>query len=254
MQETECNDRLSMRLPGLQDEVISALSNANKNFAIIMSGGSPYAMPWINDVPAVLHMGYSGMEVGTAVAGIIFGDVNPSGKLPFSFPKRLLDSPGHHLKDYQSGVCYYKEDIFVGYRWFDDRDIEPRYCFGHGLSYTTFEYKDLIITNKDDGFPCISFEITNSGKLAGAEVAQLYLRDCHCSVRRPQQELKNYSKVYLRSGESKRISFHLKENDLEFFHPTQRQWMIEEGEFEIRINSSSRDQRLEGTFIYSKPS
>ncbi|MDT8390733.1 MAG: glycoside hydrolase family 3 C-terminal domain-containing protein [Lentisphaeria bacterium] len=254
LEEIEGRDRKTYRLPGLQDEVIAALADANPNLVIMMTGGSPYAMPWVDQVPAILHMGYAGMEAGAVAARILFGEVNPSGKLPFTFPIKLEDSSAHCLDDYQRDVCYYKEDIFVGYRWFDQRDIAPLFCFGHGLSYTSFDYRDLEIATDGEGIATISCRVTNTGLMTGAEVVQLYLHDCECSVRRPPQELKGFRKVYLDPGESTSVTFILRESDLAFFHPTRREWVAEEGDFEVRVNASSRDNRLTGVFSFSRPS
>jgi len=250
-QDTEGKDKLNMTLPGMQNDVIPALAGANENFAALMIGGSPYSMPWVADTPAIIHMWYAGMEAGTAAARILFGEVNPSGKLPFTFPVTLEDSPGHYLNDYDEDVCYYKEDIYVGYRWYDKRNIAPLFCFGHGLSYTSFEYSDLAISTDGSAPATISFKVTNTGPVAGSEVTQLYLHDCESSVGRPPQELKGFKKVFLAPGASEIITLTLTKQDLSFFHPTRREWIAEEGTFEVRINSSSRDNRLTGTFEFT---
>jgi len=189
------------------------------------------------------------MEAGTAAARVLFGDVTPSGKLPMTFPRRLDDSPAHRLDDYRSDVCFYKEDSFVGYRWFDANGIDPLFPFGHGLSYTTFDYNDLQI-NVLNGDPVaeITFTLTNTGPVAGAETVQLYLKDRECSVARPPQELKASQKVFLKPGETHTVRLTLHQRDLSFFHPTRQEWTAEPGEFEVRINASSRDNRLTGVF------
>jgi len=250
-EDTEGKDKISLMLPGMQNDVIPALAQANDKFVALMLGGSPYAMPWVEQVPAIVQMWFAGMEGGTAVAKVLFGDVVPSGKLPFTFPVKLNDSPAHFLDDYNKDVCYYKEDIFVGYRWFDKREIEPLFCFGHGLSYTSFSYSDLQISMDDEKQVAVSFMLTNDGSVAGSEVAQLYLRDCDCSVKRPLQELKGFQKVYLQAGESKTVTMTLTSVDLSFFHPTKREWTVEAGAFEVYISSSSRDRRLTGSFEYT---
>lgn len=252
VEEIEGRDRKTYRLPGLQDEIIAALAAANRKLVALMTGGSPYAMPWVDQVPAILHMGYAGMGTGAVVARILFGEVNPSGKLPFTFPVKLEDSPAHFLEDYQRDVCYYKEDVFVGYRWFDYRDIAPLFCFGHGLGYTDFHYSDLEIATDGEGVANVSCRVTNTGSTAGAEVVQLYLHDCACSVRSPPQELKGIRKVQLAPGASTTVTFVLQEADLAFFHPIRREWVAEDGEFEVRISASSRDNRLTGVFSFSR--
>ncbi|MFW5798796.1 MAG: beta-glucosidase family protein, partial [Planctomycetota bacterium] len=248
--DTEGKDKYSLEFPGSQNAVIARLAEANPRFAVLMVSGSPYTMPWIERVPAVVQLWYAGMEAGHVAAGVLFGDVNPSGKLPVTFPKQLTDSPAHALDDYHDDACFYKEDIFVGYRWFDARGIEPLFPFGHGLSYTTFDYSDLQIQTGSDPLVRVSFTLTNTGDVAGAEVAQLYLHDCDCSVRRPPQELKGFRKVHLGPGEQATVSLDLGIEELSFFHPTKREWTAEPGEFEIRINSSSRDNRLKGSFTF----
>ena len=250
-QDTEGKDKPSMSLPGRQDEIIPALAQVNDNFVALMVGGSPYAMPWVEHVPAIVHMWYAGMEAGNAAAKILFGDISPSGKLPFTFPVKLEDSPAHHLNDYNKDTCYYKEDIFVGYRWFDQRSIEPLFCFGHGLSYTQFEYSDLDISTETDGTVIVSFRLTNSGESAGAETSQLYLRDCECSVARPPQELKGFKKIHLQPGESRTVPMELSHNDLAFFHPSKREWTVEDGVFDVYIGRSSRDHHLTGSFEFT---
>lgn len=251
-EDTEGKDRLSLNLPGMQDEVISKLLEVRPDTAILMTGGSPYSMPWINQAKAVIHMWYGGMEGANAAAEVIFGKINPSGKLPFTFPAKLEDSPAHALDDYHADVCYYKEDIFVGYRWFEERKIKPLFAFGHGLSYTTFEYSALSMKTGSKGTVEISFTLTNTGSTSGSEVAQLYITDCECSVRRPQKELKNFTKVFLQSGESKQITLELTEKDLSFFHPSKRKWICESGEFIISIASASNDVRLSSKLNYTK--
>lgn len=251
-QDTEGSDRNGFSLPGLQDEVIAALAGANRNFAALMTGGSAYAMPWVDAVPAILHMGYAGMEAGHVAAATLFGKVNPSGKLPFTFPARLEDTPGHALDDYKSDVCFYKEDIYVGYRWFDKHDIAPLFCFGHGLSYTCFDYSDLTVETGAGGVRTVRCTVTNTGPVAGAEVLQLYLHDCESTVGRPPQELKGFDKVFLEPGASTTVTFVLDEGSLAFFHPTRREWVTEEGEFEVRISASSRDCRLKGRFCIGR--
>jgi len=250
--DVEGSDRKDMKLHDGQNELISQLAAVNPHLVVTLVSGSPVEMPWIEQVPAVVEMWYAGMEAGTAIAKILFGDVNPSGKLPFTFPKQLSDSPAHRLDDYAADVEYYREGVFVGYRWFDAQKIEPLFPFGHGLSYTEFQYTDLSITmldaDENNAVAKAAVTLANIGSHAGMEVIQLYLGDDRCSVPRPPKELKGFAKVYLEPGEEKTIDFFISERDLSFFHPTLREWTLEEGDFTVQIGSSSRDIRLKGKF------
>jgi beta-glucosidase len=195
------------------------------------------------------------MEGGTAIARVLFGDVNPSGKLPATFPKRLADSPAHTLgvKSFpgENGTTVYAEGVFVGYRWFDTKNIEPLFPFGHGLSYTTFKYSQMkLMRGTDANGPLVTaeFEITNTGKRAGAEIAQVYVQDVKSSVARPLKELKGFKKVLFQPGETKTVSVPLDRSAFAFFDARQGMWVAEAGEFKILTGASTRDIRLEGGF------
>jgi len=234
---------------------------ANPNTVVVLINGGPLAMPWIDEVPALLECWYPGMEGGTAIAKTLFGDANPSGKLPVSFPKRLQDSPAHQsLRSYPGDreKVHYDEDIFVGYRHFDQQGIEPLFAFGHGLSYTHFEYSDLLMSHADlsDG-DClqISMRLTNTGGRAGAEVVQLYIADDAHGEQRPPQSLKAFKKVYLQAGETQLLTFELPIDDLRIFCLEREQWHLKAGQYRVRLASSSRDVRLEKSFtINERPS
>lgn len=239
-------DRQDMQMHDGQNKLIEKLAAANPRTAVILVAGAPVEMPWADNLPAIVQMWYAGMEGGNAIARVLLGEVNPSGKLPFTMPKRLRDSPAHHLGDYDANVCNYREGVFVGYRWFDARDIEPLFPFGHGLSYTTFEYGDLAVhrSESDDGTVArVDVTVTNRGPRRGKEVVQLYVGDPKCSVPRPPRELRGFEKVDLAPGESAAVQFRLTERDLSFFHPVRRRWFCEPGEFVIEIGSSSADLR-----------
>ncbi|MFW6456768.1 MAG: beta-glucosidase H [Planctomycetota bacterium] len=249
--DTEGCDRQDMKLHGGQDELISTLAAANRKTAVILIAGSPVEMPWAEEVPAIVQMWYAGMEGGNAIARILSGEVNPSGKLPFTFPRKLEDSPAHYLGDYQKDLCHYREGVFVGYRWFDERGIEPLFEFGYGLSYTEFEYSDLRIEPTDgpeDGLARVRVCVTNIGDRVGREALQLYIGDKNCSVPRPERELKGFEKVELKPGQTKEVLFEINRRDLSFFHPVERRWICESGEFEIEVGASSRDIRLRDVF------
>jgi beta-glucosidase len=206
--------------------------------------------PWLAKVPAVLQVWYPGMEGGNAIARVLFGDVNPSGKLACSFPKRLEDSPAHSMGNYpgKDGTVNYEEGLLVGYRWFDTRNTEPLYPFGFGLSYTKFEYSNLQLSpGAKDGLLTAEFDLKNSGTRDGAEVAQLYVQELKPRLPRPVKELKGFSKVFLKAGEVKKISIPLDRTAFAFYDPDKRGWASEKGEFRILVGSSSRDIRLQGS-------
>jgi len=249
-QDCEGGDRISFNLPFNQDQLIQEILKVNKNMVLVLASGNAVAMPWIKDVPAIVQSWYLGSESGNAIAAVLSGDVNPSGKLPFSFPVKLEDNaamsfgeisyPGDGTKQ------EYKEDILVGYRWFDTKKIAPLFAFGHGLSYTTFSFgkakTDKTSYSKSDSVK-LSFEIKNSGKVRGAEVAQIYISDVKSTVLRPLKELKAFSKVFLEPGESKLIEISLPIKDWAFYNEKTQSWDFEQGKFTIMIGASSGDVR-----------
>ncbi|MFW5802449.1 MAG: beta-glucosidase H [Verrucomicrobiota bacterium] len=243
-------DRQDMQLHDGQNDLIAKLVEANPRTVVTLISGSPVEMPWADDVPAIIKMWYAGMEGGNAIARILFGDVNPSGKLPFTLPARLADSPAHFLEDYQGEVCNYREGVFVGYRWFDARRLEPLFPFGHGQSYTSFEYTNLTVlpqTNDGDSRAQVAVTVRNTGKRQGKEVVQLYVSDPECSVPRPPRELKGFLKIDLAPEQEQIVEFELSQRDLSFFHPVTRAWTCEPGKFTVEVGASSRDIRLRQT-------
>jgi beta-glucosidase len=197
------------------------------------------------------------MEGGNALARVLFGDVNPSGKLPCTFPKRLEDSPAHALGAYpgNDGTVRYAEGLLVGYRWFDTKNVEPLFPFGHGLSYTRFEYSNLrLVEGKGAKGPALAveFDVTNTGGRDGAEVAQVYVRDVKPTLPRPLKELKGFRKVWLKPGERQTISIPLERGAFAFYDPQRRGWVAERGDFRIMVGSSSRDLRLEGNYTLAR--
>lgn len=253
--DREAVDRLDLELPGGQDEVISKLLGANPGTVVLLMGGSPAEMPWIDEAGAVLWGWYGGQEGGRAYAEVLFGTVNPSGKLPMTFPVRLEDSAPIALNDYGPDVANYPEGVFIGYRWYEKQGIEPLFPFGHGLSYTDFEYSGLEITRsgEQDAFALVRATVTNTGKRAGAEVVQLYLRDVEASVERPAKELKGFAKLTLAPGESGQIEMPLRVRDLSFWDVEGNDWKAEPGDFEVMLGSSVADIRLKGRLEYRKP-
>lgn len=250
--ESEGFDRPSMDLPAGQDGLIKAVAAANENTVVVVVAGAPISMTsWIDEVPAVLYAWYGGQEAGHAVGDLLFGVATPSGKLPVTLPVRIEDSPAHGHYPGENLHVEYAEGIYVGYRGFDEREIQPLFPFGFGLSYTTFEYSGLTLSGAEvrpGGTLEVRVRVKNTGRSAGAEVVQLYVRDVASSLDRPQKELKGFSRVQLQPGESETVTFTLDEDDVSFFDPTRDDWVAEAGEFEVLIGASSRDIRLEERF------
>ncbi len=245
--DAESVDKPDMFLPFGQDELIAAVLKANPNTVIVIMGGGPVDMSkWDSMAKAILFAGYPGMEGGNAIGKIIFGDVNPSGKLTMTFPKKLEDSPAHAIGEYpgKDNVVHYNEGIMVGYRYFDTKKVEPQFPFGHGLSYTTFLYENLQLTKGDNQSVTATVTVRNTGSRPGAEVMQLYVKDVECSVERPDKELKGFQKVMLQPGESKDIIITLPVDAFRFFDEKKMEWVLEPGKFQVMAGSSSRDIRL----------
>lgn len=245
-QDCEGADRIALELPYNQDQLISALAKANKNLVVVNISGNAVAMPWKNEVPAILQGWFLGTESGNAIASILVGDVNPSGKLPFSFLEKLNDYGSHALGEFpgKDGQVTYKDGIFVGYRWVDKENIKPLFSFGHGLSYTTFEYGKVTVNKKEinqDGEIAISVSVKNTGSREGAETVQLYIGDLKSSLPRPIKELKGFEKIDLKPGEEKIVTFTIDKTALSFFEPSKHEWIAESGNFEALIGASSTD-------------
>ncbi len=250
--EGEGFDRKSMDLPAGQDELIEAIAGANRNTIVVIAAGAPVTMTrWIGRVSAVVYAWYGGQEAGHAIGDVLFGAVNPSGKLPVTFPKALQDSPAYGHYPGENLHVEYAEGIYVGYRWFDKHDVEPLFPFGHGLSYTTFDYGQLkispgrIAVGKAVG---VSVSVRNSGTRAGAEVAQLYLQQPPSRVDRPVKELKGFRRVMLQPGETQTVSFTLDKAAMSFYDSAVHDWVAEPGRFTVLVGASSRDIRAKGEF------
>jgi beta-glucosidase len=243
--DAEAHDKSDMMLPFGQDELIQALLEANPETVIALQSGGPVDMrAWEPTAKAIVQAWYGGMEGGTALAAMLFGDVNPSGRLPMTFPAKLEDSPAHALSSYpdENLLIDHTEGLYVGYRYFDSYDVEPAFPFGHGLSYTTFDYSELTVTNGDDGVE-VQIEVTNTGAVAGAEVVQLYVSDDESSLPRPAKELKEFAKVELEPGASTEVTFMLGDEAFSYYHPEEGGWVLEPGTFSIQAGSSSQDLR-----------
>ena len=251
-QDCEGHDRKSLGLPYTQDKLISELAKVNKNLAVVLITGNAVAMPWVNEVPAIVQGWYLGTESGNAIASILVGDANPSGKLPFTFPVKLEDNGAHKLGEYPGkGEVTYNEGIFVSYRWTDKEKIKPLFSFGHGLSYTTFEYGKATADKKEmsqNDKITFSVSVKNSGAKEGAEVVQLYISDKKSSLPRPVKELKDFAKVNLKPGEEKIVTFTVDKSALSFFDADKHDWVAESGDFEALIGASSTDIRSKVAF------
>lgn len=253
--DSEGIDRDSFDLPSSQIELIRSTIEENPKTIVVLTGTPVSMNEWSKQVSAIVQMWYAGMEGGNALASILFGDANPSGKLPITIPKNLSDSPAHVSERTYPGnkQVYYEEGIFVGYRHFDTKNIEPCFPFGHGLSYTTFLYENLVIDkvrfSRNDSL-AIKVDITNSGTRPGSEVVQLYIQDIESNIERPLKELKRFKKLELKQGEKITVKFHLTPDDFSYYDEEKGFWNVENGEFNIFIGSSSRDIRLQEKVEY----
>lgn len=254
-QDCEDSDRTGLELPYGQDAVIEALAKANPNLVVVNISGNAVAMPWANNVNAIVQAWYLGSEAGNSIADVLFGAVNPSGKLPFTFPTSLNNVGAHRLDAYPGikrtdGSQYidleYKEGIYVGYRWAEKNKLKPQFAFGHGLSYTTFAYGKATADKKtiaQGESITVSVPVTNTGEREGMEVVQLYISDPKCSVDRPVKELKGFEKVSLKPGETKTVTFTIGTDALSYFDAKRHQWVAEPGQFVAHIAAASDDVR-----------
>lgn len=264
-QDCEDADREGLGLPYGQDRLISELAKVNSNLVVVNLSGNAVAMPWIKNVPAVVQGWFIGSEAGNAITDVLSGDVNPSGKLPFTFPMSLADVGAHAAGEYPGNKAdldaseqrgdtireYYNDDIFVGYRWADKEKTTPLFPFGHGLSYTTFEYGKPTADKKTmtaDGNITVTVQLKNVGNREGSEIVQLYIADKKSSLPRPVKELKGFKKVKLAPGEDKTVSFIVDKTALSFFDDKKHQWIAEPGKFEAIVGASSRD--IKGSLLF----
>lgn len=248
--DTEGTDRRDLKLPGGQDELLNQIVSANPKTVVVLNGGGAVEMgAWLAKAPSVLYAWYPGMEGGNALARVLFGDVSPSGKLPCTFPARLEDSPAHALKAYPgtNGTVNYTEGLLVGYRWFDTKQIEPLFPFGHGLSYTQFKYSGLKLAREKNA-TTVEFTVSNTGDREAAEATQIYVQPLKPSVERPLKELKSIAKVSLKPGEKQVVSLRLDSNAFAFYDPARKGWVAEKGDYRILVGSSSKDIRLKGDY------
>lgn len=255
-QDCEGKDRLEYGLPYGQDEIIRKIAAVRPDMIYVNVSGSPVAMPWVDEVAAIVQAWYLGSETGNALADVLTGKVNPSGKLPFTFPVALEDGPVTTEEQYpgilgDNGIyqAYYTEGIYVGYRWYEARDIKPLFAFGYGLSYTTFEYGQAKASSRNmKNNLKITVPVTNTGSVAGAEVVQLYIADKEASVDRPVKELKGFEKVWLEPGQTKNVEFVIDRAALSFYDEASQSWVAEKGEFEALLCAASDDIRSSVSF------
>lgn len=251
-QDNESTDRLQITLPYDQEDVILALAEVAKNFVVVNISGSPVAMPWADSADAIVQGWYGGTESGNALADVLTGKVNPSGRLPFSIPFKYEDGPikteaqypGIKAEDDEFWQTHYSEGVYVGYRWYATQEIPVQFPFGHGLSYTAFEYSNAKAAKPSmtsAGTLKVSVEVANTGSVDGAEVLQLYIADPEASVDRPAKELKGFEKVFLKAGEKKTVTFEIDAEDLSYFDAEKHEWVAEPGEFQALLGSSSED-------------
>ncbi|RZK92379.1 MAG: glycosyl hydrolase, partial [Hymenobacter sp.] len=226
---------------------------ANPRTVVVLLGGGPIEVAaWAGQAKAIVEAWYPGMEGGNALAHILFGDVNPSGKLPFTFPVKLEDAPAMKLGEYPSTPGdplkqTYKDDIWVGYRYYDTYQVKPQFAFGHGLSYTTFDYGKLSVKPGPQS-ATVTLTVRNTGKTAGSEIVQLYVKDLKSSVKRPEKELKAFDKVALKPGETKTVTMQLPATAFQFYDEAKKQWVLEPGQFEVLVGSASDDIRQKASF------
>ncbi|MHB1854233.1 MAG: glycoside hydrolase family 3 C-terminal domain-containing protein, partial [Acidimicrobiales bacterium] len=254
--ETEGRDRTTMDLAGRQDELVRRVAAVNPNTVVVVNAGAPVAMDWAADVGAIVCIWYPGQELGHALAEVIFGCQGPGGRLPTTFPRRLQDTPAFTNYPGESGQVLYGEGIFVGYRWYDKRDIEPLFPFGHGLDYTNFSYGPLDVPDvvEPEADLRVQIEVTNTGSRRGTEVIQAYVSDVESSLVRPVKELKAFAKVTLAPGETRRVDLVIGASALSFWDPGRHAWVAEAGEFEVAVGRSATDIRGRGRFSLSEPS
>ncbi len=248
--ETEGNDRKHINIPPAHNTLVEEVLKANPNTIVVLSGGASVVMPWANKVPAILNMFLTGQAGGSAVCDILFGDVNPSGKLSETYPLALEDNSSHNYFPGSPVTVEYREGVYIGYKYYDTANKEVAFPFGFGLSYTTFEYSDIKLSDnsiKDTDTVTVSFKVKNTGAVDGAEIAQVYVNDVESTIYRPVKELRGFKKVFLKAGEEKEISITLDKRAFAYYNVNIGDWHVESGEFKVLVGASSRDIKLEAT-------
>jgi beta-glucosidase len=243
----EGQDKVTLALPGDQDDLIQAVAAANPRTVVVLHTSNPVAMPWLDKVAAVVEAFYPGQEAGSSIARLLFGDVNPSGKLAMTFPANEHQGPGTFFLDYPGDgmTANYTEGVLVGYRWYDARKQEPLFPFGHGLSYTTFAYSGLQVQHAGGDQATVSVRVANAGTRAGAEVVQLYL-GAPAAAQEPPKQLRGFEKIFLKPGESKVVTLKLDKDSFAAWDAETHGWNVHPGTYSVMVGSSSRDIRLKG--------
>jgi hypothetical protein len=254
--EAEGSDRTSLALTDAQEQLIEAVVAANPHTIVVLNTGAPVLMPWLNQAQAVLEAWYPGQEDGNALAALLYGDVNPSGKLPMTFPASNSQVPANTPAQYPgiNNVAQYSEGVFVGYRYYDENNLTPLFPFGYGLSYTTFGYSNLTISPTSASSTStltVGVDVTNTGTRAGAEVAQLYLGIPSTNVPEPPKQLKGFQKVFLQPGQTQHLTFTLAPQALSYWDSNAHNWLVQNGTYQVMVGSSSRDIRQQGSFTVS---
>jgi beta-glucosidase len=249
--ETEGTDRPNLKLTGRQDELIRRVAEVNPNTVVVLNVGAPVEMPWIDQIAGLLQAYYPGLEGGAAITQVLTGEVNPSGKLTVTYPKRFEDTPSYTNLSYEGArEVRYGEGIFVGYRYYDKASVAPLFPFGYGLSYTSYAYSNLRVpktVQRGETFE-VSIDVTNTGNVAGKEIVQLYVRDVQSSLARPVKELKGFQKLSLAPGETKTVYFNLDPRALSFYDVIRQDWVAEPGAFEVLVGASAEDIREKAAF------
>lgn len=248
--ESEGYDRTHMSMPNCQNELIQRIAKVQPNTVVVLHNGSPVEMPWVEEVKGILEAYLGGQAVGKACTDVLFGDVNPSGKLPESFPRKLQDNPSYLYYGGEGDKSEYREGVFVGYRYYDKKDMDVLFPFGHGLSYTTFQYSNLKLSSreiKDTDKLSVTLEVKNTGDRAGKEIVELYVGKKDSKVIRPLKELRGFEKVSLKPGKTKTLTFTLSKRAFSYYNTEIQDWYAETGDYQILIGKSSRDIVLNGT-------
>ena len=242
--ETEGNDRTDLSLPANQDTLIESILKANQNTVIVLNSGSPVSMPWIDKSKAIIQSWFGGQEYGNSLADIIFGKVNPSGKLPTTFPKRIEDTPAFGCYPGENSQMDYEEKLLVGHRWYEKKNIKPLFPFGFGLSYTDFSFSNLeIIKNDNYNIEC-KFEIKNAGMMDGSEVAQCYVSFSNLTKDEPLKTLQSFKKVFIKKGNTMELKLALNKRSFSYWDIQEKNWIVRPGTYTISIGSSSEQIRL----------
>jgi beta-glucosidase len=251
----EEHDSTTIDLPGTQKDLISSVAAANPHTIVVLNTNSATSMPWLNSVAGVFEDFYPGQQIGTAMAALIFGDVNPSGKLPVTFPKSLADVPANTTAQWPgtNSSITYSEGLNVGYRWYDDKNITPMFPFGYGMSYTSFGYSGMSVSALSGGTATVNATVTNTGSRAGTDVVQLYVGD-PASTGEPVHQLRNFERVTLDPGQSQNVTFPVSTHDLAYWDTTNSVWTTAAGNYQILVGDSSRNLPLTGNLTVANTS